>query len=461
MFYLRLIAVLGLLGLMATPARAQTFEFYAYDETNTESLDSIDFAEWANMARCLCDEYAETQDASTATLNIRLRDTGGSLTTQEVYIYLGDECDSESTSIGDVCRELPGYNHSDFNEEQTIQVPVHWIVDPLGGECSELNGGTTTLYVIMDDPNAAPAATLTITYDTAPPGVPSSVAAQGGETAVSVSWDPPSSDDENIEYYDVLCAADGAPLADGSGSASWTTTQDVCGQTLPADASAMATDCGSLTGGLVAGEPYPNPCFVCGSVGSSGTDLRITGLENNVSYQFAVVAIDDQGNVSAVSEVLSATPVPTTDFAEYYGAAGGAEEGGFCFIATSVYGNYDHPNVRRLRTYRDEVLARSSAGRGFIDWYYANGPKMVEVQRQIPLVSMASRLGVEGLVWVSAQLTPGQGGLDPTRAALPLGVLLMGAMIGMSRLATRREEDEEPEPEDAEAATSDDPEVTL
>lgn len=450
MRYLQLIAVCLVLGLGAVGARAQSFEFYAYDQDDNQSLDSIEFEEWSNMARCQCDEYAETQDASSATLNIRIRDTSTSYTTQEVYIYLGDDCDSESTAISEVCRELAVINHSDFNEEQTIQVPVHRVVDPMGGECSELNGGTTTLYVIMNDPNAAPSATLTIKYDTAPPGVPSAVDAQGGDGAVTVTWDPPTSDDENIEYYDVLCAENGAPFSGASSTGgSWTTTLEVCDEALPADASAMSTDCASLTGGLTAGDTYPNPCFVCGTVGSSGTDLRIEGLENNASYQFAVVAIDDQGNVSAVSDVIDATPVPTTDFAEHYSAAGGAEEGGFCYIATAVYGDYDHPSVRRLRSYRDRVLKRSDTGQRLVSWYYAHGPKIVKIEAMFPQLRLASRLGLEGLTWVSAQLTAGRGA-DPQRAAaLPLGLLLLGAMLGLSRLAGRREEEAHDEPDGA------------
>jgi len=452
-----LTTLLALAGLASTPARAQSFTFYPYDENNVESLDTVEIAEWSNMARCLCDEYAETQDASSATLHIRVRESSSSLTTDEVYFYLGDDCDSESTSISDVCRELTVINHSDFNVEQTIDVPVHWVVDPLGGQCSEQNGGTSTLYVIMGDPNNAPSATYVISYDTAPPGVPSSVSSLGGEEAVSVSWDPPTSDSENIEFYNVLCSANGAPLTSPTATASWTTTLDVCDVSLPADASAISTNCASVTGGFAAGDA-PNPCFVCGSVGTTGTDLRISGLENGVVYEFAVVAIDENGNVSKVSEVLSATPVPTTDFAEHYSASGGAEKGGFCFIATAVYGDYDHPNVRRLRTYRDQVLARSSAGKQFIAWYYKNGPKLVRLQRQFPQIAVVSRLGLEGLVWISRQLTPGQGGADPRRAALPLGVLLVGLMLGLGRLVGRREDEpahRETDPEDT------DPEVAL
>ncbi|MFB6230483.1 MAG: CFI-box-CTERM domain-containing protein [Salinibacter sp.] len=45
-----------------------------------------------------------------------------------------------------------------------------------------------------------------------------------------------------------------------------------------------------------------------------------------------------------------------------------------CFIATAVYGSYDHPNVIRLRRFRDEVLRQSILGRVFIRVYYRYGP---------------------------------------------------------------------------------------
>ena len=49
-------------------------------------------------------------------------------------------------------------------------------------------------------------------------------------------------------------------------------------------------------------------------------------------------------------------------------------EAGACFIATAVYGDYDHPQVRVLRRFRDEVLLKSAAGRRFVRWYYRVGP---------------------------------------------------------------------------------------
>jgi hypothetical protein len=46
---------------------------------------------------------------------------------------------------------------------------------------------------------------------------------------------------------------------------------------------------------------------------------------------------------------------------------------GNCFIATSVYGNYNHPVVVDLRKFRDIHLQNKSWGRRFIKFYYKYG----------------------------------------------------------------------------------------
>lgn len=52
---------------------------------------------------------------------------------------------------------------------------------------------------------------------------------------------------------------------------------------------------------------------------------------------------------------------------------------GGCYIATMAYGDYDHPQVKILRKYRDESLAMSLFGRGFISLYYATSPYLVRL----------------------------------------------------------------------------------
>lgn len=54
------------------------------------------------------------------------------------------------------------------------------------------------------------------------------------------------------------------------------------------------------------------------------------------------------------------------------------DQAGDCFIATAVYGDYDHPDVRQLRRFRDETLRHSAWGRSFIAWYYRYGSGLAE-----------------------------------------------------------------------------------
>lgn len=52
--------------------------------------------------------------------------------------------------------------------------------------------------------------------------------------------------------------------------------------------------------------------------------------------------------------------------------------GGGCYIATSVYGSYDCPQVWTLRRYRDNTLSNTWYGRAFIHTYYAISPTIVK-----------------------------------------------------------------------------------
>ena len=49
-----------------------------------------------------------------------------------------------------------------------------------------------------------------------------------------------------------------------------------------------------------------------------------------------------------------------------------------CYIATMAYGDYNHPQVLELRTFRDDFLSKSYLGRNFIKLYYRYSPLLVE-----------------------------------------------------------------------------------
>jgi hypothetical protein len=47
-----------------------------------------------------------------------------------------------------------------------------------------------------------------------------------------------------------------------------------------------------------------------------------------------------------------------------------------CYIATAVYGDYDAPQVLKLRRFRDNTLLKSRLGRVFVDVYYRLSPAL-------------------------------------------------------------------------------------
>ncbi len=71
-----------------------------------------------------------------------------------------------------------------------------------------------------------------------------------------------------------------------------------------------------------------------------------------------------------------------------------------CFIATTVYGNRNHPNVNVLRQFRDEVLNQNPLGRTFVTAYYSGlGKKAAEmIEQRIPTVIPLIKVGLDYLV---------------------------------------------------------------
>lgn len=55
-----------------------------------------------------------------------------------------------------------------------------------------------------------------------------------------------------------------------------------------------------------------------------------------------------------------------------------------CFIATAVYGDYNHPKVINLRIFRDEYLKKTWGGRIFIKIYYKTSPNVAEFIKRYP-----------------------------------------------------------------------------
>lgn len=69
-----------------------------------------------------------------------------------------------------------------------------------------------------------------------------------------------------------------------------------------------------------------------------------------------------------------------------------------CYIATMVYGDYDHPKVMILRRYRDEILKKSFLGRLFIRVYYFVSPKLVSILKNCKRINSIIRKQLDRIV---------------------------------------------------------------
>jgi len=58
-----------------------------------------------------------------------------------------------------------------------------------------------------------------------------------------------------------------------------------------------------------------------------------------------------------------------------------SNSGGGCYLATMAYGDYDHPQVKKLRIFRDSHLQSNIIGKLFVKTYYLLSPKLVKILR--------------------------------------------------------------------------------
>lgn len=129
--------------------------------------------------------------------------------------------------------------------------------------------------------------------DATRPEAPTSLRTVGGETAIEVKWTASSA----AVSYEIW--ADTSPIASRV--------------TLP--------------------EEPPSGLKTTTVEGGDTTSGSISGLRTGVTYYIVVMAVDEAGNLSEVSEEVTGATAPTSDFFETYKSAGGAEEGG-CSAST-------------------------------------------------------------------------------------------------------------------------------
>jgi hypothetical protein len=165
----------------------------------------------------------------------------------------------------------------------------------------------------------------------------------------------------------------------------------------------------------------------------TGTQVDVTGLDNAVTYRFAVAAVAQPTyylavtavdsttaanesalspeqtirvgdlQVSTLSNELEATPSEVVPFPDL------PDEGG-CFIATAAFGADWTPQVLALREFRDRYLLTHAPGRAFVRWYYTHSPAAAEFLHrhgELKPITRAALLPAVALALFMNESTPG------------------------------------------------------
>lgn len=391
----------------------------------------IDQTQFFNRAHCLC---PEEKFAARFTLQNAATTTNSCI----VEVWVGPGCPE---AINRDTRLATCENPTTFGDHRTLRNPTNFplsvsqLASPNTHECAPLERSSSVYALIeddnMNDTNWTYTASTEVSFDTLPPPAPNNPELQRGENAAVLSWSVPTSRQEDVWFYQVLCArADGSvDPADGFGEQDpeYETSNDLCGVSDPtiavqpsgstgtssadagvspaagpdidagmADASvdaaistpdAMVNDAGMTIDTLPPTLAALDPSTVCATAAGTETGVRVNGLENGVPYRIVLLSIDRARNVTAI-DMGVVTPQPVTDFWEHYkdcedGFCGKAD-GGFC-LANVAYGK-SHPFNDLLRNFRDGALARFAFGRDFIAWYYAHvAPLAAHVQGSVLL----------------------------------------------------------------------------
>jgi hypothetical protein len=167
--------------------------------------------------------------------------------------------------------------------------------------------------------------------------------------------------------------------------------------------------------------------------GGSARSFLLPGLQNGVTYNVAIQAVNDNqffftvtavnnhpgaaspglNNESSFADVLSRSngdPLPSPLSNSLSGTPEAIApfpnlKGEGCFIATAAYGFYSAPQVQVLRDFRDRFLLTNAPGRAFVAWYYRYGPIGAHFINTHPWLKLPVRVALFPLLVAALVLT--------------------------------------------------------
>ena len=116
---------------------------------------------------------------------------------------------------------------------------------------------------------------------------------------------------------------------------------------------------------------------------SSITEIRTVGVKKsayNPQESSSVVSCNSKSSYSATTNTTQINIVkPHSVSTSTPSNISVQKKSEGCYIATMVYGDYDHPQVLAFRRFRDNRLLTNIPGRIFVKLYYWVSPKLVKV----------------------------------------------------------------------------------
>lgn len=106
--------------------------------------------------------------------------------------------------------------------------------------------------------------------------------------------------------------------------------------------------------------------------GNGLADDVIDGLGNGKDYVFSAATVDIAGNIGLFLNIDSSRQQVRPD------AVVGLFDENSCFIATAAYGSPLEKNVKVLRSFRDQILLKTSVGQLFVKAYYLLSPPLAK-----------------------------------------------------------------------------------